>query len=80
MITVHVGEGDSTPVKYSDGFFWRQGETTQKPRCENIRDFFRVEGAEKVHIPDRKAWLLPALQARLIEMTIPENRRSQAPW
>jgi len=44
MIVVHVRESDSKPVQCSDGFFWRQGSTTQKLRRAEIRDFFRSEG------------------------------------
>ncbi len=41
---VHVRESDAKPVQCSDGFFWRQGSTTQKLSREEIRDFFRSEG------------------------------------
>ena len=44
VIVVHVRESESKPVQCSDGFFWRQGSTTQKLRREEIRDFFRSEG------------------------------------
>jgi ATP-dependent DNA helicase RecG len=44
VIVVHVRESDAKPVQCSDGFFWRQGSTTQKLRREEIRDFFRSEG------------------------------------
>jgi len=44
VIVVHVRESGSKPVQCSDGFFWRQGSTTQKLRREEIRDFFRSEG------------------------------------
>ena len=45
VIVVHVKESDSKPVQCSDGFFWRQGAVTQKMSRNEIRDFFRVEGA-----------------------------------
>ncbi len=44
VMAVHVRESDAKPVQCSDGFFWRQGSTTQKLRREEIRDFFRSEG------------------------------------
>ena len=44
VIVVQVRESDSKPVQCSDGFFWRQGSTTQKLRRAEIRDFFRSEG------------------------------------
>ena len=44
VVVVHVRESDAKPVQCSDGFFWRQGSTTQKLRREEIRDFFRSEG------------------------------------
>jgi ATP-dependent DNA helicase RecG len=44
VIVVHVRESDSKPIQCSDGFFWRQGSTTQKLRREEIRDLFRSEG------------------------------------
>ena len=44
VIVVHVRESDAKPVQCSDGFFWRQGSTTQKLRRVEIRDFFRREG------------------------------------
>ncbi len=44
-VVVHVRESDAKPVQCSDGFFWRQGAATQKLTREEIRDFFRAEGA-----------------------------------
>jgi len=44
-VVVHVRESDAKPVQCSDGFFWRQGATTQKLSRDKIRDFFRSEGA-----------------------------------
>ena len=45
VLVVHVHESDAKPVQCSDGFFWRQGAVTQKLSREEIRDFFRAEGA-----------------------------------
>jgi ATP-dependent DNA helicase RecG len=45
VLVVHVRESDAKPVQCSDGFFWRQGATTQKLARNEIRDFFRAEGA-----------------------------------
>ena len=45
VLVVHVRESDAKPVQCSDGFFWRQGAVTQKMSRDEIRDFFRAEGA-----------------------------------
>ena len=45
VIVVHVRESDAKPVQCSEGFFWRQGAVTQKLTRDEIRDFFRFEGA-----------------------------------
>ena len=45
VLVVHVRESDAKPVQCSDGFFWRQGAVTQKLWRDEIRDFFRAEGA-----------------------------------
>lgn len=45
VLVVTVRESESKPVQCREGFFWRQGATTQKPTRDEIRDFFRVEGA-----------------------------------
>ena len=45
VLLVHVRESDAKPVQCSDGFFWRQGAVTQKMSRDEIRDFFRDEGA-----------------------------------
>ena len=45
VLVVHVRESDAKPVQCSDGFFWRQGSVTQKLSRDEIRDFFRSEGA-----------------------------------
>ncbi|GAB4232732.1 MAG: helix-turn-helix domain-containing protein [Deltaproteobacteria bacterium] len=45
VVVVHVRESDAKPVQCSDGFFWRQGAVTQKLSRDEIRDFFRAEGA-----------------------------------
>ena len=43
MVTVR--ESDSKPVQCREGFFWRQGASTQKLSRDEIREFFRSEGA-----------------------------------
>lgn len=45
VLVVHVRESDAKPVQCSEGFFWRQGAVTQKLSRDEIRDFFRAEGA-----------------------------------
>lgn len=45
VVAVTVRESDSKPVQCSEGFFWRQGASTQKLSRDEIRDFFRTEGA-----------------------------------
>ena len=45
VMVIHVRESEAKPVQCSEGFFWRQGAATQKLNREEIRDFFRVEGA-----------------------------------
>jgi len=45
VTVVTVRESDAKPVQCSDGFFWRQGAVTQKLSRDEIRDFFRSEGA-----------------------------------
>lgn len=45
VLVVRVRESEAKPVQCSDGFFWRQGAVTQKLSREEIRDFFRNEGA-----------------------------------
>lgn len=42
---IHVYESGSKPVQCSDGFFWRQGATTRKLSRNEIKNFFREEGA-----------------------------------
>ncbi len=44
VLVVTVRESDAKPVQCSDGFFWRQGSTTQKLSRDELRDFFRSEG------------------------------------
>lgn len=44
VLAVTVRESDSKPVQCRDGFFWRQGATTQKLTRDEIRDFFQSEG------------------------------------
>lgn len=45
VLVIEVGESDAKPVQCSEGFFLRQGAVTQKLGREEIRDFFRAEGA-----------------------------------
>ncbi|MEK6718609.1 MAG: ATP-binding protein, partial [candidate division NC10 bacterium] len=45
VTVVTVRESDAKPVQCSEGFFWRQGAVTQKLSRNEIRDFFRAEGA-----------------------------------
>jgi ATP-dependent DNA helicase RecG len=45
VLVIHVRESDEKPVQCADGFFWRQGAATQKLSRDEIRDFFRSEGA-----------------------------------
>jgi ATP-dependent DNA helicase RecG len=45
VLVVNVRASDAKPVQCSDGFFWRQGSVTQKLTRDEIRDFFRSEGA-----------------------------------
>jgi hypothetical protein len=45
VVVVHVRASDAKPVQCSEGFFWRQGAVTQKLSRDEIRDFFRAEGA-----------------------------------
>jgi ATP-dependent DNA helicase RecG len=45
VLVVQVRESNAKPVQCSEGFFWRQGAVTQKLSREEIRDFFRAEGA-----------------------------------
>lgn len=45
VLVVHVRGSNAKPVQCSDGFFWRQGATTQKLSRDEIRDFFRAGGA-----------------------------------
>lgn len=45
VLVVTVRENESKPVQCREGFFWRQGASTQKLLRDEIRDFFRSEGA-----------------------------------
>lgn len=45
VLVVHVRESAAKPVQCSEGFFWRQGAGTQKLSRDEIRDYFRAEGA-----------------------------------
>jgi ATP-dependent DNA helicase RecG len=47
VVVVHVRESENKPVQCREGFFWRQGAGTQKLSRDEIRDFFRSEGAVK---------------------------------
>lgn len=45
VMVITVRENESKPVQCREGFFWRQGASTQKLSRDEIRDFFRSEGA-----------------------------------
>jgi len=45
VMVITVRESDHKPVQCREGFFWRQGAVTQKLSRDEIRDFFRSEGA-----------------------------------
>ena len=45
VTAITVRESESKPVQCREGFFWRQGAVTQKLSRDEIRDFFRSEGA-----------------------------------
>lgn len=45
VLVVTVREAESKPVQCREGFYWRQGAVTQKLSRDEIRDFFRTEGA-----------------------------------
>jgi ATP-dependent DNA helicase RecG len=45
VVVIHVRESDAKPVQCADGFFWRQGASTQKLTRDEVRDFFRSAGA-----------------------------------
>ena len=45
VLVVHVRESSDKPVHCGEGFFWRQGAVTQKLSRDELRDFFRAEGA-----------------------------------
>lgn len=45
VLVVHVRESDAKPVQCGEGYFWRQGAVTQKLTRDELRDFFRAEGA-----------------------------------
>ena len=45
VMVIIVRESDNKPVQCREGFFWRQGAVTQKLSRDEIRGFFRSEGA-----------------------------------
>ena len=45
VLLVTIRESENKPVQCREGFFWRQGASTQKLSRDEIRDFFRSEGA-----------------------------------
>ena len=45
VLVVTVRESENKPVQCREGFFWRQGAGTQTLSRDEIRDFFRTEGA-----------------------------------
>ena len=44
IMVVTVRESENKPVQCRDGFFWRQGASTQKLTRDEIREFFQSEG------------------------------------
>ncbi|MBI2357667.1 MAG: ATP-binding protein, partial [Deltaproteobacteria bacterium] len=44
VLAITVRESESKPVQCREGFFWRQGASTQKLSRDEIREFFRSEG------------------------------------
>ncbi len=60
LLVVTVREAENKPVQCREGFFWRQGASTQKLTRTEILEFFRSEGAirfdlaicSKFHYPD----------------------------
>jgi len=44
VMVITVRESENKPVQCREGFFWRQGASTQKLSRDEIRDFFRSEG------------------------------------
>ncbi len=59
VFAIHVRESDSKPVQCSDGFFWRQGAVTQKLSRDEIRDFFRAEGAIRFDLAPCPRFIYP---------------------
>jgi len=45
VMVITIRESENKPVQCREGFFWRQGASTQKLSRDEIRDFFRSEGA-----------------------------------
>jgi ATP-dependent DNA helicase RecG len=45
VMVITVRESENRPVQCREGFFWQQGASTQKLSRDEIRDFFRSEGA-----------------------------------
>lgn len=45
VLVVTVRESENKPVQCREGFFWRQGASTQKLTRDEIRNFFQSEGA-----------------------------------
>jgi ATP-dependent DNA helicase RecG len=44
VMVVSVRESENKPIQCRDGFFWRQGASTQKLTRDEIREFFQSEG------------------------------------
>jgi ATP-dependent DNA helicase RecG len=45
VLLITIRESENKPVQCREGFFWRQGASTQKLSRDEIRDFFRNESA-----------------------------------
>ena len=44
VVVVTIRESENKPVQCRDGFFWRQGATSQKLTRDELREFFQTEG------------------------------------
>ena len=60
VLVVTVREAESKPVQCREGFYWRQGAVTQKLSRDEIRDFFRSEGAIRFDLAPCAKFHFPA--------------------
>ena len=81
VFAVHVRESDSKPVQCSDGFFWRQSAVTQKLSRDEIRGFFRLEGAVRFDLSPCPRFIYPEdfdpREVRHLAQSFRHNRRPQ---